>query len=134
MPVCVAKKIVRIQREFLWGGLEGGRKINWVNWKTVCHPKDYGGLGVRDVVLVNLSLLAKWKWRLLQGENALWRTALVERYGHKVGEVLEGGVGLWPSNSSKWWKDLVSLAKGDEVDWFNLEVVRRVGNGANTSF
>jgi hypothetical protein len=26
MPACVAKKIVRIQRKFLWGGMEGGRK------------------------------------------------------------------------------------------------------------
>ena len=38
------------------------------------------------------------------------------------------------TNSSKWWKDLVSLAKGQEVDWFNVEVVRSVGNGASTSF
>lgn len=86
----------------------------------MCCPKEYGGLGVRDVSLSNLSLLAKWKWRLLQGENALWREVLVESYGHKVGEILEGGVSRWPSNASRWWKDLVSLAKGEKVDWFNI--------------
>lgn len=42
LPVCVAKKIVRIQREFLWGGTEGGKKINWVSWKVVCQPKEVG--------------------------------------------------------------------------------------------
>jgi len=89
---------------------------------------------VQDVVLTNLSLLAKWRWRLLQGDNALWREVLVERYGHKVGDVLMSGVDRWPTNSSKWWKDLVSLTKGEEVDWFNEEVVRRVWNGASTSF
>lgn len=134
MPVGVVKKVVRIQREFLWGGTEGGRKISWVSWKVVCQPKEVGGLGVRDVSLVNLSLLAKWKWRLLQGDNALWRGVLEERYGQKVGEFLEGGVGMWPVNASRWWKDLVSLTKTNEVDWFYEEVVRCVGNGATTSF
>lgn len=38
----MAKKIVRIQREFLWGGMEGGKKINWVSWKVVCQPKEVG--------------------------------------------------------------------------------------------
>lgn len=94
----------------------------------MCHPKDFRGLGFRDVRLMNLSLLAKWKWRLLQGDNALWREVLVVRYGHKVGDFLEGGKGMWPSNASRWWKDLVSLAKGEEVDWFYEEVVRGVGN------
>lgn len=49
---------------------------------------------------------------------------------------LDGGGGVigWPSSASRWWKDLVSLAKGEEVDWFNVEVERRVGNGGTTSF
>lgn len=28
----------------------------------------------------------------------------------------------------------MSLSKGLDIDWFNEEVVRRVGNGSNTSF
>ena len=134
MPVSVASKIVRIQREFLWGGTEGGRKISLVSWKVVCQPKEFGGLGVRDVRLVNLCLLAKWRWRLLYGGNALWREVLIERYGIKVGELMGGGVGLWPTNALRRWKDLVSITKGEEVDWFNEEVVRRVGNGLCASF
>lgn len=57
----------------------------------------------------------------------------MERYGRKVGDLLEGWVASWPSNASRWWKDLVSLSKGDEEDWFN-ELERRVGNGSSTSF
>jgi hypothetical protein len=56
MRTQVWKKVVRIQREFLWGGVTGGRNINWSN----------GGLGVRDIRVVNISLLANWRWRLLQ--------------------------------------------------------------------
>jgi hypothetical protein len=45
VPAEVLDKIVRIQREFLWGGLKGGRKISWVSWKEVCKPRSQGGLG-----------------------------------------------------------------------------------------
>ena len=91
-------------------------------------------LGVRDVCMVNLSLLAKWRWRLLQVNNALWKCIVVERYSPKVGDLLEVGEGMWPRNASRWWKDLVSLSKGMEVEWFNEEVARSVGNGMSTSF
>jgi hypothetical protein len=46
MPVQVWKRIVRLQREFLWGGVGGGKKINWVKWESVCQHKSNGGLGV----------------------------------------------------------------------------------------
>jgi len=65
IPAKVLKLVIRIQKEFLWGGVSGGRKVCWVKWKKICQPRSKGGLGVRDVKLVNLSLLAKWKWRLL---------------------------------------------------------------------
>jgi hypothetical protein len=44
MPKSVAKKVVRIQREFLWGGVKGGQKICWVKWSVVCRGKKQGGL------------------------------------------------------------------------------------------
>jgi hypothetical protein len=69
----VIKKIVRIQREFLWGGIKGGKKISWVKWKDVCLPRGQGGLGVRDVGKVNSSLVIKWRWKILQKDNAVWK-------------------------------------------------------------
>jgi hypothetical protein len=71
LPVVVLKKLIRIQREFLWGGVKGGRKVSWVKWSEVCRPKCQGGLGVRDVGKVNLSLLIKWRWKLLQSDDAV---------------------------------------------------------------
>jgi hypothetical protein len=60
MPICVWKLIVRIQRQFLWGGVAGGSsKIPWVRWEEVCRPKKEGGLGVKNLMLFNASLLAK---------------------------------------------------------------------------
>nr|ABE87614.1 Putative non-LTR retroelement reverse transcriptase, related [Medicago truncatula] len=45
IPVKVWRRLVRFEREFLWGGVGGGRKISWVKWSKVCQPKDKGGLG-----------------------------------------------------------------------------------------
>ena len=67
MPVVVWKKIVRLQREFLWGGVKRSRSIPWVSWSVVCQPKCEGRLGVRDLCQVNLALLAKWRWRYRVG-------------------------------------------------------------------
>jgi hypothetical protein len=47
----------------------------------VCKPKSQGGLGVRDVGKANLSLLIKWRWRLLQEDEAVWKNVIVARYG-----------------------------------------------------
>jgi hypothetical protein len=39
MPMKVWKEIVRIERNFLWGGLSARRRISWVKWVDVCRPK-----------------------------------------------------------------------------------------------
>lgn len=46
--------IVRIQKEFLWGGARGSRKICWVKWNKVCKPKSNGGFGVKYLRVFNL--------------------------------------------------------------------------------
>ncbi|MCI22352.1 putative non-LTR retroelement reverse transcriptase [Trifolium medium] len=79
-------------------GVKGGKKISWVKWRVVCQEKKNGGLGVRDLKAVNLSLLMKWRWRLLQREDmAHWKEVFVAklRGGEELGG---GGVG------SKTWK------------------------------
>lgn len=119
MPTKVWRRIVRIQREFLWGGVGGGRKISWVRWKSVCQQKVNGGLGVRDVRILNVSLLAKWKWRLLDGEVALWKDVLLEKYGPNATNMFEGGmVDNWRI-ASRWWKDVVNLDSFGTQGWFN---------------
>jgi hypothetical protein len=64
---------------------------------------------VRDIKLVNISLLAKWKWRLINDVPTLWKVVLEDKYGPRVSlrSRLVGEV--WPSYASRWWKDLMGL-------------------------
>jgi hypothetical protein len=109
MPIKVVKKMKGIQRRFLWGGVGDNKKVCWVKWRNVCQPKSKGGLGVRDIKLVNISLLAKWKWRLIDDVPTLWKEVLEDKYGPCV-SLRSRLVGeTWPSYASRWWKDLMGL-------------------------
>jgi len=60
LPSGVAGKLIRIQRDFLWGWGAKGRKIAWVSWRLVCKPREFEGLGIIDPKLFNLAFLGKW--------------------------------------------------------------------------
>jgi hypothetical protein len=101
IPLKVRMKIVRLQRNFLWGGASRDKnKISWVSWKDVCRPKKEGGLGVRDLKWFNLSLLAKWRWRLLMEDGCLWKNVLEAKYGDVGRSTLSIGRG---NKFSLWW-------------------------------
>jgi len=55
----VADKLVKIQRNFLWGWDAEGRKIAWTSWNKVCKPREFGGPGIIDLKVFNLALLGK---------------------------------------------------------------------------
>ena len=64
IPNKIVEKLANIQRRFLWGEGMEQRKIVWVNWETVCLPKEKGGLGIKDLWTFNTALLGKWRWEL----------------------------------------------------------------------
>jgi hypothetical protein len=135
VPTLVRKKIVRMQREFLWGGVKGGRKIIWVKWSVVCKERKKGGLGVRDIRLVNLSLLAKWRWRIIQPGRSLWKDVLIAKYGCQILKEVNWSNFRIPPLASSWWKNIVLI--DNEIpgkNWFEDSVSRKVGNGLSTPF
>jgi hypothetical protein len=136
MPVQVRKRVVQIQRDFLWGGVNGNKKLSWVKWKVVCKEKKKGGLGVRDLELVNISLLTKWRWRLLNREDtALWKEVLVAKYGTYIVNNVNLSLEAIPRRASIWWKDICSLEGWvDSSNWLEDAIVRRIGNGMYTRF
>jgi hypothetical protein len=49
IPADVAKCIEKIQRDFLWGGMNDKFKFHLVEWDKVCSPIDEGGLGIKNM-------------------------------------------------------------------------------------
>lgn len=136
-PKKVLREIEKLQRLFLWGGNEEQKKMSWVKWSQVCKPKHKGGLGIKNLYLFNLALLAKWRWRLLNGNNSdTWMRVLVERYGCVkpwFGNPLTSSAAR---KSSIWWRDLALL--GDDstlgLGWFGEVAKKKIGNGSTVNF
>ena len=71
LPGKVAKRMEKLQKDFLWNGIGGEPKIHLVNWAKVCRPLQVGGLGIRHLGSFNSALLGKWLWRYGMETNAL---------------------------------------------------------------
>jgi hypothetical protein len=133
-PRCIINQLVKIQRKFLWGGGVENKKICWIKWDHICLPREKGGLGVKNLELFNLSLLSKWKWRLLSDEEASWTELLRFRYG-SVPSLLLGGVhGTNRHKESIWWKDILANGRDFADDWFRSNVGCNVGDGRKIGF
>ena len=70
--------------------------------------KQQGGLGIRDLTILNEALLGKWSWRFASERDPLWKWVIVGKYGQVEGGwcskvVGEGhGVGVWKAIKGKW--------------------------------
>ncbi|XP_058784295.1 uncharacterized protein LOC131659071 [Vicia villosa] len=135
-PTKVLNEIRSIQSSFLWNGSEDKRTIHWVRWDTVCKERDEGGLGVKNVEVVNLALLSKWKWRILTDEEAVWRGILISRYGDVKRKVLVGDVSVTEKAGSIWWRDL--LLSDNYLSFlthnFAGAIFCKIGSGTDTPF
>ena len=47
--------------------------------------KKKGGLGVRNLALINSALLCKWNWRYANEREAFWRRVISHKYGEEEG-------------------------------------------------
>lgn len=59
------------------GALE--KNYHLVKWEVICKSKKQGGLGIKDLKRMNLSLLCKWWWKL-EREEGLWQQIISYKY------------------------------------------------------
>lgn len=54
---------------FFWQAGNGRPKYQMVKWTDICVPKDRGGLGIPASRRMNVALMLRWVWRILQGDG-----------------------------------------------------------------
>ncbi|GKV12022.1 hypothetical protein SLEP1_g23227 [Rubroshorea leprosula] len=125
----------KICRRFLWGGVKGGKKINWVRWVKVCRDKEQGGLGVKDLRKFNLALLGKLWGRLVNEEDGLWKKVILQKYG-RDGEPRYNWLREGNGFGSRWWRDICRLNVIDQENegWLAKGLNIKIGEGDSVKF
>lgn len=105
----------------MWQGNAGPRKKNsLVNWDLVCYPKEFGGLGVKDLHLMNVSLLIKWWWKWTNPMySGLWKQLLQRKYNSHTPL----------TNMSCFWREVTKLRYIGR-----LSCTFQIGNGQTVKF
>jgi len=95
-----------------------------VKWSKICIPKKKGGLGIKDLRKLNISLLIKWWWKLESGEG-LWQDIVKKKY---MKNLCLQHLKKKPGNSPV-WNDLLKVK-----DLYLQGRIMVVGDGQGTDF
>jgi hypothetical protein len=125
IPVGCLNEIQKIQRAFIWGDDTYKRKIHAVRWEKVTQPKALGGLGLRNLQIMNSACLMKLGWELRSGNEALWCRVIRGKY-ERVN--IANDTIIVKAYDSSLWKAIVKL-------WPNFIQFQycSVGDGLNTN-
>jgi ribonuclease HI len=92
---------------FWWGK----SKLAWIRWEKLGRAKADGGMGFRDIEVLNIALLAKQGWRILQHPESMVGTVMKDKYAWRsiirAREALERGLAWRVGNreSIRVWSD-----------------------------
>lgn len=102
------------------------RGISFINWSVVRIPREWGGMGVTNLYLVNIELLMRWWWKGYAEKNCLW-SSTIHIIRNRV--ALENGPNIWMISGSVFWKQLISIQ-----NIFFCCTTWQIGDGASISF
>jgi hypothetical protein len=104
LPRTTLKRMDKTRRKFFWQGGSVKKKYHLVRWDKICKSMKKGGLGIKDLRKMNISLLVKWWW-LLESEDELWQEIVKMKY------VKQSPICLIPHrlDDSPLWKYLLKI-------------------------
>jgi hypothetical protein len=65
---------------FWWGGGTNNRGIKWLAWDKMAYPKEFEGLGFRNLHLFNMAMVAKQGWKFIMQPDTLVSKIYKARY------------------------------------------------------
>jgi hypothetical protein len=81
IPNSGCKELDRTFKNFWWGfPSKKSKNLSLKAWDSICTPKALGGLGIRKMKEVNLALISKIGWKLLNNSDSLWVSQLQGKY------------------------------------------------------
>jgi hypothetical protein len=120
LPVGFHEDYTRLVRNFWWGDDEKKRKVHWESWDVLTMPKEFGGVGFRDLYLLNQAMPARQCWRIVSNPSSLCSRLLKSIY-YPRGNFLD----------TVFWQDASPAWRGIEHGLLLLKqgLIWRIGNG-----
>ena len=74
LPKLIHEKLDKQRRTFFWQGGGQKKKYHLLRWDIINKSKTYGGLGIKNIHKMNVSLclLCEWWWKV-ETENDIWQ-------------------------------------------------------------
>ncbi|GKD65820.1 RNA-directed DNA polymerase, eukaryota, reverse transcriptase zinc-binding domain protein, partial [Tanacetum coccineum] len=120
LPKNVIYEINKLLKGFLWCQGEMSKGKAKISWKSICRPKEQGGLGIKNLQVWNEVLLIKQLWNVIAKKDTLW-VKWVNSENLK-------GKSIWvvtaKANSSAGWKEILSLR-----DKVRKHILGKTGDG-----
>lgn len=89
-----------ICRNFIWGSSETQRKWYLISWEKICKPKDQGGMGFRNLRILNKAYMAKLAWQISNNQDKLW--VQIMRYKYSCGSFGTPSIFAKPYSYNVW--------------------------------
>ncbi|KAK4385402.1 putative ribonuclease H protein [Sesamum angolense] len=105
LPKGIINVIEAKMRKFLWQG-STGRGYAKVAWDQLCRPKEEGGLGFHNILVINKALMLKHLWKIVQNDrHSIWVDwILLHRLRNNSLWTFNGSTGSWG------WKKMIKLS------------------------
>ncbi|KAF2291039.1 hypothetical protein GH714_019273 [Hevea brasiliensis] len=126
IPQAVCHEVDKLCRQFIWGASADKKKIAFVSWERVQLPKEMGGLGFRNLSMLNNAFLLNLAWEISTNPHALWVQVIRSKY--KVGDDPLPQC-LRAYNCSNLWRNIVWIWSS-----FQNGVCWSLGNGKLARF